>query len=118
MVSPGRGQGSAFLRLDEIVQKSEWYRSDRGYKAQIVTYTIAACAEGFRAAELQIDLDRIWREQEVPRTLLDWMFVEAWRVSEILKSPPESVRNVSEFAKREFCWAQYVKGGWGYPAPP
>ncbi|ELC7284357.1 AIPR family protein [Pseudomonas aeruginosa] len=104
-----------FLRLDEIVQKSEWYRSDRGYKAQIVTYTIAACAEGFRAAELQIDLDRIWREQEVPRTLLDWMFVEAWRVSEILKSPPESVRNVSEFAKREFCWAQYVKGRVGLP---
>lgn len=104
-----------FIRLDEIVQRSEWYRSDRGYKAQIVTYTIAACAEGFRAAGLQIDLDRIWREQEVPKILLEWMFVEAWRVSEILKSPPESVRNVTEFAKREFCWVQYVKGRVGLP---
>jgi hypothetical protein len=104
-----------FLRLDEIVQRSEWYRSDRGYKAQIVTYTIAACAEGFRASDLQIDLDRIWREQEVPEALLDWMLAEAWTVSEILKSPPESVRNVSEFAKREFCWTQYVKGRVGLP---
>lgn len=48
-----------FVSIDSAVQKSEWYRSDRGYKAQVVTYTIAACAEGFRAAELQIDLDRI-----------------------------------------------------------
>lgn len=104
-----------FLRLDEAVQRSEWYRSDRGYKAPIVTYSIAACSEGFRASGFQIDLDRIWREQEVPQVLLDWMLLEAWRVSKILKSPPESVRNVSEFAKREFCWAQCVKGKVGLP---
>ncbi len=104
-----------FIRLDEAVQKSEWYRSDRGYKAQIVTYTVAACADGFRLAGLQIDLDRIWRDQDVPTSLLNWMLEEACYVAAILKSPPESVRNVTEFAKREFCWTQYVKGRIGLP---
>ena len=105
-----------FIRLDEAIQKSEWYRSDRAYKAQATTYTVAACAEGFRADGLQIDLDRIWRDQEIPPLLLNWMLSEAYRVSTILKSPPESVRNVTEFAKREFCWAQYIKGVAGVPS--
>lgn len=104
-----------FTDLDGAVQKSAWYQADRGYKAQIVTYTIAACADGFRSEGQQIDLDRIWREQSVPELMLSWMLIEAQRVAEILKSPPDNVRNISEFAKRDFCWEQYVKGKAGVP---
>ncbi|CAI8989381.1 AIPR protein [Pseudomonas sp. IT-P44] len=104
-----------FIQLDSEVQKSEWYKSDRGYKAQIVTYTIAACAEGFREQDLQIDLDRIWRDQSVSEPLMSWMLGEARRVAKILKSPPENVRNISEFAKKEFCWVRCVKGCVGQP---
>lgn len=105
-----------FTDLDEAIQKSAWYQADRGYKAQIVTYTIAACADGFRSKEQQIDLDRIWREQSVPGLMLSWLLVEAQRVADILKSPPDNVRNISEFAKRDFCWEQYVKGKVGVPS--
>lgn len=104
-----------FGSMDSVVQKSDWYRSDRGYKAQIVTYTIAACAEGFRAAGLQIDLDRIWKDQSVAEPLMSWMLEQARTVARILKSPPEQVRNISEFAKKEFCWEQHVKGRVGRP---
>jgi hypothetical protein len=99
-----------FIDLDEAVQKSSWYQTDRGYKAQIVTYTIAACANGFRAESQQIDLDRIWREQSVPAPLLGWMLDEARSVADILRSPPDNVSNISEFAKRDFCWEQHVMG--------
>lgn len=104
-----------FIKLDEKIMKSEWYKKDRGYKAQITTYTVAACAEGFRLSGVQIDLDRIWREQKIPEPLLTWMFSEAVKVADILKAPPDSVRNVTEFAKREFCWGHYVKGKVGVP---
>jgi len=104
-----------FIRLDGAVLKSDWYQNDRGYKAQIVTYTVAACSQGFRDSGMQIDLDRIWREQSVPEGLLGWMLAEAWRVAEVLKAPPDNVRNVSEFAKREFCWERYIKGSVGIP---
>lgn len=104
-----------FINLDEVVLKSTWYRAGRGYKAQIVTYTIAACAEGFRAGGMQIDLDRIWREQSVPVSLLSWMHDEARLVADILRSPPDNVRNITEFAKRDFCWELYVRGKVGLP---
>lgn len=104
-----------FISLDEAVQTSLWYQTDRGYKAQIITYTIAACADGFRARSLEIDLDRIWREQSVPVSLLGWMLYEARLVADILRSPPDNVRNISEFAKRDFCWELYVKGKVGVP---
>jgi len=105
-----------FIDLDEAVQNSSWYQADRGYKAQIVTYTIAACADGFRAKAQQLDLDRIWREQSVPSALLGWMLEEARLVADILRSPPDNVRNISEFAKRDFCWEQYVRGKVGVPS--
>ncbi|MDI1302582.1 MAG: AIPR family protein [bacterium] len=99
-----------FIELDEAVQKSGWYQEDRGYKAQIVTYTVAACADGFRSKGQQIDLDRIWRDQGVSELFLGWMIGQAKVVADILKSPPDNVRNISEFAKRDFCWDQYVRG--------
>lgn len=97
-----------FTRLDRDVQQADWYKDDRGYKSQIVTYTIAACANGFRNKGLEIDLDRIWREQNVMSGLAQWMLNEAYKVSKILKNPPSNVRNISEFAKREFCWKNHV----------
>lgn len=106
-----------FNSLDSAVEKSEWYRSERGYKAQIVTYTIAACADGFRSIHKSIDLDRIWREQVVHQSLLGWMLEEAESVGMLLKSPPENVRNISEFSKKEFCWSFYVRGKAGIPLP-
>lgn len=104
-----------FIGLDEAIQKSSWYQGDRGYKSQIVTYTIAACAEGFRSIGQEIDLEKIWKEQDIPIPLLKWMLDEAQLVANILKTPPDNVRNISEYAKREFCWEHHVKGKTGVP---
>lgn len=98
-----------FRELDSAVSRSQWYKADRGYKAQIVTYAVAASAERYRLAGHQIDLDAIWNEQAVPRGLLAWMLEEAQRIADILKNPPDGVRNITEFAKKEFCWTTYVK---------
>jgi len=105
-----------FNTLDSAIARAEWYKADRGYKAQIVTYTVAACADGFRAAGMQIDLDRIWKEQAVAGPLVRWMLEEGRSVARILKRPPESVRNITEFAKKEFCWTLSVRGKVGTPS--
>jgi hypothetical protein len=44
------------------------------------------------------------------------MLQEARLVADILRSPPDNVRNISEFAKRDFCWEQYVRGKVGVPS--
>ncbi|WP_100644072.1 AIPR family protein [Alteromonas facilis] len=105
-----------FIELDKSINKSDWYKADRGYKAQIVTYTIAACADGFRKSGHQINLDMIWEEQAVPHELLLWMQCVAIKVAEILKKPPPEVRNIGEFAKKLWCWENSVRDNAGKPS--
>ena len=105
-----------FIGLDNAVQKSAWYLSDRGYKAQIVTYTIAACAAGFRAKGTQFNLDKVWELQEVPADFMTWMVLEARKVGNILKNPPPEFRNISEYAKKEICWDRHISGKAGIPS--
>lgn len=104
-----------FTELDRAINKSEWYKMDRGYKAQIVTYTVAVCADGFRKVGKQINLDAIWDQQAVPQQLLSWMLAEAIKVAEILKNPPPQVRNITEYAKKPWCWEVSISGKVGQP---
>lgn len=99
-----------FNALDSAVQNSDWYKEQRGYKAQIVAYALALAAAHFRARGQEIALDRIWAEQEAPKRLVNWMLVLSEKVKDVLRSPPSNVRsgNVSEFAKARFCWTQYI----------
>jgi len=99
-----------FRRLDKEISQSSWYKNDKGLKAQTVAYAVAACAQAFRDKDLQIDLLKIWREQDVPAVLLDWMLSQANAVHKILNTPPGEAKNPSEFCKKEFCWTKYVKG--------
>jgi hypothetical protein len=103
-------KGILFRRLDKEVALSDWYKNDKGLKAQTVAYAVSACAHAFREMEQQIDLLRVWREQDVPKVLLDWMLQQAHVVHGILNSPPGIVKNPTEFCKKEFCWTLHVKG--------
>lgn len=103
-------KGIIFRKLDKEIAQSEWYKNDKGLKAQALTYTIAACAHSFRELGFQIDLLRIWKEQDVPHQLLAWMLEQARSVHKILNNPPGTVKNPAEFAKKEFCWSIHIRG--------
>ncbi|QPG05740.1 AIPR family protein [Salinimonas marina] len=76
-----------FNEVDKAVNGATWYQEDRGYKAPIVAYTVSAVADGFRSQGLQIDLDRIWKEQSLDSNFLNWVVNVAQNVAKILKSP-------------------------------
>ena len=99
-----------FRQLDNAIAQSVWYKTNRSLKAQTVAYTIAECAQAFRDQGNQIDLLRIWKDQEVPAPFLNWLMEQANTIHEILNSPPGSVKNPAEFCRREFCWTLYVRG--------
>ena len=110
-------KGIIFRQLDKAIAQSEWYKNDKGLKAQALTYTIAACAQAFRDKGYQIDLLKIWKEQEVPPLLLHWLLYQANTVHKILNSPPGIVKNPAEFSKKEFCWTLHVRGKVAEPTP-
>ena len=95
-----------FRWADRMIASSGWYRSDRGFKAQIVTYTVASVvrsiAPGTRFGKLIYGKSGIGKPY---RKLLAQVLSDAAPlVAAIIKDAPEWVRNISEYAKREACW--------------
>ena len=103
-------KGIIFRQLDKEISQSDWYKNDKGLKAQTLSYTIAACAQSFRSSGYQIDLFKIWKEQEVPAPLLKWLLAQGNIVHRILNNPPGSDKNPAEFSKKEYCWSLHVMG--------
>jgi AIPR protein len=86
-----------FRRADRLVARQNY----GGYKANIVTYTIAKLVHATRAG---LDLDRIWREQDLTAPLQDEIVRISVVVQKILTNPPGGRTHVGEWAKRQECW--------------
>lgn len=56
-----------------------------------------------------IDLDAVWRRQAAPEPLMRALLIAAEASAKVVVSPPTGVRNMSEWAKKQACWAE-VRG--------
>jgi hypothetical protein len=90
-----------FRYLDKVIMKQEWYG---GYKANIVTYTIAKLAYMVERIGASLDLDAIWRKQSVSPTLASQLLEIAFSVNEAIQETPQGITNVTEWCKKEACW--------------
>jgi AIPR protein len=90
-----------FRRAEDVVQKQQF----GGYRANIVTYTIALILD--RTAG-RIDLGRIWREQDTTPALVEAIASVSRAVHASIVAPP-SGKNVTEWCKKEDCW-KVVRG--------
>lgn len=85
-----------FRRTEKLVQQQQY----GGYRANIVTYTLAYLSH--KAAQ-RIDLERIWKEQSLT-PVLEAEIVEVSRfVQKLIVNPPGGA-NVGEWCKKEKCW--------------
>ena len=96
-------KGIIFKALERLVPAQPWYEG--GYRANIVTYTMAKVAHDAREMEQVVDLDAVWRMQAVPEALEDALVLAAAEAHDVITSPPEGIRNMSEWAKKQACWA-------------
>lgn len=86
-----------------LFRKTERIVSDQqfgGYRANIVTYTIAYLAH---QTSQQIDLDRIWLEQNISDALAEAIESTCYPVREVLIDAPGS-GNITEWCKKPACW--------------
>jgi len=82
-----------------------------GYRANIVTYTIARLAHDTAQC---IDLDRLWREQRLTPALEAAIDDLCVLVHDVI-TRPRHVANVTEWAKRPECWAKVLDIDWRMP---
>jgi hypothetical protein len=85
-----------FRSAEKIVQSQHY----GGYRANVVTYTLAFLA---RKTQQRIDLDRIWREQHLTPSLEDAIRTVSTDVHQHITQPPNGA-NITEWCKKEECW--------------
>jgi len=99
-------QAIMFKYLDKSIMKQEWYGG--GYKANIVTYSLAKLAAMVLDTGRYLDLGRIWNQQKLSSALQEQLLVIAEAVNTKIQETPPEVSNVTEWCKRETCWT-YVR---------
>lgn len=86
------------------IAKANWY--DKGYLANIVTYTMAKIALEIEnnGRGYVMDFNRVWVQQSLPQAVRDFAVHVGSLVLGALNSPDRPVDNVTEWAKRAECW--------------
>ena len=85
-----------FRQAEKLIQKQQY----GGYRANIVTYTLAFLS--FKTAQ-RIDLERIWKEQSLTQALENAIIEISGFVHQLIVNPPGGA-NIGEWCKKEACW--------------
>lgn len=105
--------------LDRSVGVAEWYREDRGYKAQTVAYAIAKIMHDIRGrGHAGLNLQLLWSAQYPPEELQEALNVLAPQIAAAIRDTPDVMRNVAEYCKQQACWATIARLQLEYPALP
>lgn len=94
-------RASIFRVLEKAILKEVWYS---GYRANLVTYSIARLAHEILKNGYELDVDTIWRGQVIPDSLKRKLLQLARSVNELLLDENRPVGNPSEYAKRKVFW--------------
>ena len=84
-----------------------------GYRANIVTYSIAKLSN---ATANRVDLGAVWRTQSVSDALKGALEELIPMVYEVIVHPSGKVRHVTEWCKKKDCWAAVAELQW-QPGP-
>jgi len=93
-----------FRYTESMIPHQLWYQ--QGYRANIVTYTIALMHRLIRIKYPKQDLDLlgIWTRQMVPVIVQNILKELSELVYSKLTDPAREVENVTQWCKREGCW--------------
>jgi len=98
-----------FREADSAILRSDWYKAEKGFKAEAVTYTLALLRHVLLEEEKDINLSRIYQNQTVPESLMNFIVSLAERVRNNITDPEfrGGVANPSEFCKSEKGWLRF-----------
>ncbi len=99
-----------FKDLEKSISNKElapWYNS--GYRANLVTYSIAKMVDILDQKECSIDLDAIWRNQAINGDLRRQLLIIAEKVLEKINDSDRKVDDVREWCKKPECWTSVQK---------
>lgn len=94
------GMAILFKECDELVKKAKY----PAYKANIITYTIAALSY---LKKDEIDFIQIWDTQSVTEQLKKELLIFIPLTWDHINNPPVAGSNITSWCKKEECWSSY-----------
>lgn len=91
-------KGILFRGLDKQIMKQPWYG---GYKANIVTYTLALFTFLVKKSTKFINYSSIWEGQKIPPPINTFLLELARLVNQKIQ---QTELNVTQYCKQELCW--------------
>jgi len=98
-----------FRAADYAIPRSDWYKAEKGFKAEVVTYTLALLRYSLKKHDMDINLERIYKKQKVSNSLTDFIvelgqFVRGKITDSSFRG---GIANPSEFCKSEKGWLKF-----------
>lgn len=93
-----------FKKAEWLVLRAPWYA--QGYRAQTVAYGIAMLVREVQARSLELDLQKVWRDQCLS-DVFEEQLLEICRLAQeeiISGAAKNNLINVTEWCKRKQCW--------------
>jgi hypothetical protein len=100
-------KGILFRATEKVVTQQAF----GGYRANIVTYSIAKLA---LVTGQRLDLERVWRDQYVSDATADALEEISRLVNKVITQPSGGT-HVGEWTKKEACWARVAEVDWALP---
>ncbi len=110
------GKTILFRAMEKLVSNAAWYAG--GYRANIVTYGISKVVFDLAKLGKAIDLDLIWKTQDLTLNLTHALLEAGEIAQEVIISPPKGIQNASEWAKKELCWKWVAEKEMSYLLKP
>ena len=98
-----------FKTLEKEISKSYWFPQGSGYRANIVTYTIAKlfyCLSK-QAPNSSLNFNLIWEKQRLYPELLKVLLDLAEKTYKFINRSDRVLMNISEWCKKDECWKKY-----------
>ncbi len=95
-----------FKHTEWVVSHQPWF--EQGYRANIVTYSIALLHRLIRLqfSDADLDLQVIWNRQQIPDIITNELVKITEFVFRTITDPKRGTINVTQWCKREACWEQ------------
>lgn len=93
-----------FRALEQSIPHEDWY--DGGYRANVVTYSIAKLVTVLeeQASGKELDCQGIWKRQGMSPALTAQLKLIARVMYDVVTSPEQGLENVTEWCKKELAW--------------
>jgi hypothetical protein len=93
-----------FRTTERLVSEESWYQG--GYRANVVTYSVAKLAQMLdeRFSDRTLDMRHLWNQQNLPESLRTVLKRIAKEMFDVIVNPDSAFQNVTEWCKKELCW--------------